>query len=351
MADLLQIQENVPLAPYTTLGVGGRARWFATAVDEVAVQAACAFAAERGLALFVMGGGSNLLISDAGFGGLVLRIAINGIAYRQEDNGRTFVTAGAGESWDALVQSTVDRNLGGMECLAGIPGSVGGTPVQNVGAYGQEVAQTLVSARGFDRRTRSMVHLPHAQFGFGYRTSLLNTSERGRYILTSVTFALQPGAPPDLSYADLKRHFTENAQPALADVADAVRHIRRKKGMVVDLADPDSRSAGSFFRNPVVSQDKLQAIAASLQMLPEQVPHWPTVNGCAKLPAAWLLEQAGFARGFTLGQAGISSKHTLALINRGSATAEEIATLRDRIALGVHTRFGVDLEQEPVSVG
>ena len=350
MADALKMQEDVPLAPYTTLGVGGRARWFATASTEAHVAEACEFAWERSLPLFVMGGGSNLLVSDDGFPGLVLHIAIMGVTHRQDAGGPVYVTAGAGESWDALVQFTVERDLAGMECLAGIPGSVGGTPVQNVGAYGQEIAQTLVSARCFDRQTSSMVELRHEQFGFAYRTSLLNTSERGRYVLTSVMFTLQRGASPNLSYADLKRHFQNSAQPALVKVAEAVREIRRRKGMVVDASDPDSRSAGSFFRNPIVSEDILCEITRSLNLTTEQVPHWPAAEGCVKLPAAWLLEQAGFVRGYTLGQAGISTKHTLALINRGAATEKDIAALRNRILVEVRSRFGVELEQEPVPV-
>ena len=348
----LHIEQHITLAPHTTLGVGGPARWFATAHTEADVQAAHAFAKERGISLFVMGGGSNLLVSDDGFPGLVLRIAIAGIEIvLQNRGGSVHVTAGAGENWDALVQFTVERDFAGMECLAGIPGTVGGTPVQNVGAYGQEVAQTLVSAHAFDTVAEAFVELEHEQFGFAYRTSLLNTSERGRYILTSVTFALRPAGQPNLSYADLKRTFPPGTRPALMEVADSVRAIRRQKGMILDAGDPDSRSAGSFFRNPVVPLRCLRQIGDILHLGEGDVPHWPAGDGTVKLPAAWLLEKAGFVRGYTLGNAGISSKHTLALINRSGATSQDIADLRDQVRTEVYRRFGVHLEQEPVCVG
>ena len=348
----LDVRANVPLAPYTTLGVGGPARWFVTARTEAEVEAAVTFARGRALPLFVLGGGSNLLVSDAGFAGLVLHIALRGVRTEVEKlDGVVYVTAAAGEDWDALVQFTVGQNLQGMECLAGIPGTVGGTPVQNVGAYGQEIAQTLVSARCFDTHESRFVELTAADFGFGYRTSLLNGAERGRYIVTRVTFALTLGGAPNLSYADLRRQFAEGARPTLTAVADSVREIRRGKGMVVDAGDPDSRSAGSFFRNPIVSTGTLEQIAQAAGMAEAEVPHWPAGAGCVKLPAAWLLERAGFVRGTVLGRVGISSKHTLALINRGGATERDVAALREQIAAGVRERFGVELEQEPVNVG
>lgn len=348
----LEVRENVPLAPYTTLGIGGCARWFVTATTEAEVALAVRFARERSLPLFVLGGGSNLLVSDVGFTGLVLHIALQGVQVRKETpNGTRPVTAAAGENWDRFVQFTVERNLQGMECLAGIPGTVGGTPVQNVGAYGQEVARTFESARCFDTQTSAFVDLRRPEIGFGYRTSLLNSSERGRYIVTAVTFALTPGGAPTLSYADLRRMFPEGATPTLAEVADAVRHIRRGKGMVVDPEDPDSRSAGSFFRNPIVPAAMLEGIGAAASLPKDQVPHWPAGEDCVKLPAAWLLERAGFVRGMVLGRSGISSKHTLALINRGGATERDIAALRDQIVNAVRERFGIVLEQEPVAVG
>ncbi len=348
----LTLQQNVPLAPFTTLGIGGPARWFATARSEDDVREAVRIARDDLHApLFILGGGSNLLVSDAGFPGLVLRIAIEGIdALPPDPQGKVLIHAGAGTPWDTLVQYTVDRDLAGMECLAGIPGTTGGTPVQNVGAYGQEVSQTIASLRCFDTHTSAIVELSNRDCGFSYRTSLLNTTERGRYIILRVTFALTLHAAPTLAFADLKRAFN-GSQPTLAETAEKVRSIRRAKGMVVDLADPDSRSAGSFFRNPVVPAAHLAHIAQAANLPAADVPHWPAADGQIKLPAAWLLERAGFVRGTVLGNAGISSRHTLALVNRGHATAAEIATLRDRIIATVQARFGLTLEQEPVSVG
>ncbi|MGI4757798.1 MAG: UDP-N-acetylmuramate dehydrogenase [Janthinobacterium lividum] len=347
----MNLQQNIPLAPFTTLGVGGNARWFATAATEQDVADAVRFSHEEQLPLFVLGGGSNLLVSDSGFPGLVLHMALQGIEGLPASSGSVVLRAAAGESWDSLVQFAVDRNLAGMECLAGIPGTTGGTPVQNVGAYGQEVAETIHSVRCFDTETCGFVELSNADCGFAYRTSLLNTAQRGRYVITRVDFALAPGGAPRLDYADLRKHFA-GSTPSLREVAEAVRAIRRGKGMVVDPADPNSRSAGSFFRNPVVKQELLSHLSAATGVSPDAIPNWPTGGGeCTKLPAAWLLERAGFVRGYSLGAAGISERHTLALINRGGATAGDVTALRDRIIATVQERFGIRLEQEPVSVG
>lgn len=351
----LILQENVPLAPYTTLGVGGPARWFATAHSEQDVVEVVRAATTMNVPLFVLGGGSNLLVADTGFAGVVLHMALSNIEVESiGGNGRTIVHAAAGTPWDDLVQYCVDRDLAGMECLAGIPGTTGGTPVQNVGAYGQEVSQTIVSVRCLDRargEAGEVVDLSNADCGFAYRTSLLNSVQAGRLIVLRVSFALRHGGTPNLSYADLKRIFPEGSSPTLRETADAVRTIRRSKGMVVDPADPDSRSAGSFFRNPVVPVALLDGIAQAVGKPAVDVPHWAMPDGKVKLPAAWLLERAGFLRGTTLGNAGISSKHTLALINRGGASSADIGALRDRIVGKVLHEFGITLEQEPVNVG
>lgn len=347
----MNLQEHIPLAPRTTIGVGGPARWFVEATSEGDVADAVTFARERSLPVFVLGGGSNLLVSDQGFDGVVLHVGLRGIERQDLPNGEVLLKVAAGEDWDGLVQHTVESDLAGMECLAGIPGTVGGTPVQNVGAYGQDVAETIRSLRCFDTQTSGFVELSNHDCGFAYRTSLLNTSERGRYIITRVDFRLAPGGAPKLSYADLRKRFAVDSKPSLVEVAEAVRAIRRGKGMVVDAADPNSRSAGSFFRNPVVSLGLLSDLPEATGVALEQIPNWPTGDGSTKLPAAWLLERAGFVRGYTLGHAGISAKHTLALINLGGATASDIVALRDRIIATVQERFGIRLEQEPVSVG
>lgn len=340
------MEQNIPLAGHTTLGVGGAARWFATASSEEDVADAIGFARERNAPIFVLGGGSNLLVSDDGFPGLVLQMAITGI-----ERGGELLRVGAGESWDRLVQYAVDDGLQGIECLAGIPGTVGGTPVQNVGAYGQEVSETIVTVRARDTQRDTYVDLANADCGFAYRTSLFNTTERGRYIVTRVDFRLRKQASPSLKYADLRKHFEGQAAPSLADVAEAVRTIRRGKGMVVDAGDPNSRSAGSFFRNPIVPKEVLLKVSEAAGIAVDAVPHWPAGDTLIKLPAAWLLEQAGFVRGYAMGPAGISSRHTLAVINRGGATAADVIALREHIIETVRLKFGIQLEQEPVSVG
>ncbi len=351
------LQEDVPLAPLTTFGIGGPARWFASVTTEEELAAACAWAHASSLPVFVLGGGSNVLIADSGFAGLVVHVVLRGVDERDEGGKRVF-RAAAGEDWDALVTRSVERNCAGMECLAGIPGSVGGTPVQNVGAYGQEVSQTIASVRCFDRARLVFTEFSGPECGFGYRTSRFNTGpDRGRYIVTAVKFALVPGGAPSLVYADLQRYFqAQGSQPSLAQVAEAVREIRRAKGMVVDGSrplserDPDTRSAGSFFKNPVVPDSVFRAIEASVA--PAAAPSYPAHEGHRKLPAAWLVEQAGFAKGFALGGAALSSKHTLALTNRsGHASAAELRGLREAVVRGVEERFGVRLEPEPVPVG
>ena len=342
----VEIRNHISLAPYTTFGIGGPARHFCTIVTEHDLTEALHYAEKNDLDAFILGGGSNLLISDEFYEGLVLHIAILGVTTTA--NG--IYDVGAGESWDAFVQRAVNDNCAGIECLAGIPGTVGGTPVQNVGAYGQEVAETIASVRVYDTESRSFTDLTAAQCGFRYRQSIFNSTEAGRYIVTRVRFALHKDGAPRLAYADLQKHFAENAAPSLAEVADAVREIRRAKGMFLVPGDPDCRSAGSFFKNPIVPASILTGIAANLNISVEKIPHWAADNGNIKLPAAWLLEHAGFPKGFTLGEAGISSRHTLALINRGHATSADIAALRDLIQREVHRRFHIQLEQEPVQL-
>lgn len=339
----LHFREQVPLAPYTTFKIGGPARWFAEASTEDEILEAIDFARARKLPIFVLGGGSNLLVSDKGFPGLVLHIALKGT----EQQAEAFRVA-AGEDWDAFVSHTIAKNFAGIECLAGIPGTVGGTPVQNVGAYGQEVAETITAVRVLDLTTLEFAELSPDACGFSYRRSIFNSAERGRYIVTRVDYALSKDGNPRITYADLKKHFAGAAEPSLAEVSAAVRSIRHSKGMLILDGDPDCRSAGSFFKNPVVNADHFAHIAAAF---PEPVPHYPAPDRQIKLPAAWLVEQAGFHKGYALGPAGISSRHTLALINRENAKAADILALRDRIVAAVEHRFRIRLEPEPVFLG
>ncbi len=343
----MEILEHIPLAPFTTLGVGGPAKYFSIARTSEDITAMFAWAESAGEKVFVLGGGSNILVSDSGFDGLVIKIEIGGLEFK-DDGDYALVTAGAGEDWDEFVAQCVDRDLSGVECLSGIPGTVGGTPVQNVGAYGQEVSETIVSVRCFDRASRSIVELSNEQSGFEYRKSIFNTSEQDRYVVLSVVYRLTRGGEPKISYKDLQQKF-DGRVPSLRETRDAVIAIRREKSMVIDPADPNSRSAGSFFKNPIVSTTVVDSIAEEIGL--DRIPQFAAGGDSVKIPAAWLIEQAGFQKGFTLGSAGISAHHSLAIINRGSATSAEIVALKDLIQKAVLDKFGISLQPEPIFVG
>jgi UDP-N-acetylmuramate dehydrogenase len=338
------IRPNVPLAPLTTLGVGGPARGFAEVTTEAEIVPAVRFARSQKLPLFVLGGGSNLVVADEGFPGLVLKLAMADVSLDGHE-----LKAGAGCDWDTVVAQAVEAGCAGLECLSGIPGTVGATPVQNVGAYGQEVSETIAEVRAIDLLTLEPVCLTNRDCRFAYRSSLFNTTERERYIIVQVTFSLHPGGEPCLRYADLQRHFADRDQPpTLAEVRSAVREIRHRKAMLIVPGEDDARSAGSFFKNPIVTDstyDRLHAEAGT------ELPSYPAGDGLRKLSAAWLVEHAGFTKGYTRGAAGISSKHSLAIVNRGGAAAADILALKDEILLGVREKFGVELQPEPVFLG
>jgi UDP-N-acetylmuramate dehydrogenase len=349
----VELHENVPLAPQTTFNIGGPARFFVEAREIGEVQQALTFAKARNLALFVLGGGSNLLIADSGWPGVVLKIAIPGIEKKERnEDGKTVFDVGAGEPWDKFVARSVADHCAGVECLSGIPGSVGGTPVQNVGAYGQEVAETIVSVQVLDTRDNQVRELCREACGFGYRSSIFNTSEAGRFIVLRVSYALEPGGKPRITYADLKRHFAgRETAPNLAETREAVRHIRALKGMLIRPGDPDSQSAGSFFKNPVLSAEQHKDLTERAAARGLTVPSYPALETHKKVSAAWLVEHAGFAQGYGFGRTGISSKHALALINRGGATAAEVLALKEQIQNRVEEIWEVHLEPEPVMVG
>lgn len=345
------IQENIALAPLTTLGVGGAARYFVEAGSNSDVLEAVHFASSKGLPLFVLGGGSNLVVSDSGWPGLVLKVGIGGIDQRLE-NGNALFDVGAGEEWDKFVAHAVAGNCSGVECLSGIPGSVGGTPVQNVGAYGQEVAETIESVLALDLRDGQLHELCSEACGFSYRTSIFNTSERGRYIILRVTYGLTPGGDPSIRYADLKREFSGwSKKPTLADARHAVRQIRATKGMLITRGDEDCRSVGSFFKNPVLSAQQFASLMERAAVKGLQVPSYPALESQHKVSAAWLVEHSGFSKGYTSGPAGISRKHALAIVNRGEAKAADIVLLKESIQQRVHEIWGIHLEPEPVFVG
>jgi UDP-N-acetylmuramate dehydrogenase len=345
------VQENVALAPLTTLQVGGPARYFVEARTLAEVSEAVEFSRSRNLPLFVLGGGSNLVISDAGWPGLVLKVATTGIEEQKTDDKAVF-EVGAGEPWDKFVAQAVARNCAGVECLSGIPGSVGGTPVQNVGAYGQEVAETIESVLALDLRDRQIRELCNEACGFSYRSSIFNTTERGRFIILRVTYALTPGGKPRIQYADLKKHFAGWSQlPKLADTREAVRKIRASKGMLIVPGDDDCRSAGSFFKNPVLSADQYHALADRAAAKNLQIPSYPALEAHKKVSAAWLVEHSGFSKGYRSGRVGISRKHALAIVNRGEASAAEVVGLKEQIQHRVQELWGIHLEPEPVFIG
>ena len=344
------LRENVPLAPMTTLGIGGSASYFADVATTGALKAGIECARSRRLPLFVLGGGSNIVVADSGFPGLVLRMSIRGIETRIEGD-EVLVIAGAGEEWDPLVARCVANNWAGFECLSGIPGRVGATPIQNVGAYGQETSETLTSLQAFDLVTGNVVELNAVDCEFGYRTSRFKTRDRGRLVITRVTYRLAVNGKPAVRYPELQRYLVERGvnDPSLADVRDAVLTIRRRKAMVVDPIDADSRSVGSFFVNPVVSVDELERIRQRLAC--EELPVFPVSEDHLKLSAAWLIERAGIQRGYTHGNVGTSTKHALAIVNRGGGTAREVIELKVLIQRRVVEMFDIALATEPVFIG
>jgi UDP-N-acetylmuramate dehydrogenase len=374
--------EQVRLAEYTTLRLGGPAARFSAAATVADLIGTVAAADRDGEPVLVLGGGSNLVVADAGFPGVVVRAGSDGVRFAVVE-GAVEVTAAAGQDWDELVRRCLAEGLSGVECLSGIPGSAGATPIQNVGAYGQEVAETVVSVRAYDRAAGQIVLLGPADLGFGYRTSMFKrqaaaasaadasgpgmagghggartaAAATGRFVVLEVTFRL-PASPlsAPIRYAELARllGIAEGGRVPLADARAAVLELRRGKGMVLDEADPDTRSAGSFFTNPVVRAAAFDALCERLGAA-ARIPHWPAGPGQVKLSAAWLIERAGFSRGFQLADdpagARISTKHTLALTNPGQATTVGLIRLARAIREGVLTEFGVELMNEPTLVG
>ncbi len=382
---MLHLTEQADLAGYTTLRVGGPAARLVEA-DTVGDLIAVVRDADRaGEPLLVLGGGSNLVIADSGFDGTVVKVATAGVACSQADD-HVSVTVAAGENWDRLVEWAVSEKLAGIECLAGIPGLAGATPIQNVGAYGQEVARAITSVRVFDRNNARELALGSADCAFAYRTSVFKITSwvpvtaraprcrysdsvgptllegvtpTGRYVVLDVTFGLvrDPMSGP-VRYAELagKLGVELGEQAPLADVRDAVLELRRGKGMVLDPDDPDTASAGSFFTNPVLDQVQLAGLEriAATRSPGIKVPWFPADGdpGQVKVPAGWLIEQAGFRKGYQgPGGARISSKHTLALTNHGGATASDLIGLAREVVAGVRESFGVELTNEPMLVG
>jgi UDP-N-acetylmuramate dehydrogenase len=346
----LEPRPHVVLAPYCTLGVGGPARWFVEARDEEALFAALDWANAWGVPLRVLGGGSNLVVADSGIDALVVRMDLRGVTSRTAA-GVVELTAAAGEPWDALVAHAVAQGWAGLECLSGIPGLVGATPIQNVGAYGQEVSETVTAVRALDTETGRVLTLGNDECGFTYRDSRFKSGEPGRHVILSVTYRLVPGGAPSVRYAEVTRHLAARglARPSLGDVRESVLAIRRSKSMVIDAGDENRRSCGSFFTNAIVTAaeaDRVAEVAGDPAM-----PRWPERDGRVKLSSAWLIEHAGFARGDRDGPVGLSTRHALAVVAHDGARASDVVAFARRVTAGVEKRFGVRLAPEPVLWG
>lgn len=342
------IQAGVALAPRSSLRVGGAARWFTVASSIEDVAAAHAWSRAQGVPLVVLGGGTNVVVADAGLNALVVAVQPRGLTIAGD--GETLqVTAAAGEPWDAVVEASVARGGAGLECLSGIPGLTGGTPIQNVGAYGQDVSGVIEQVTAFDTVTGAATVLPAADCGFAYRSSRFKARDVGRFVVCEVRFRLRKG-PPTTTYADVESALARAGvtQPSLADVRTAVLEIRRRKAMVLDPDDPDTRSVGSFFTNPVITASDAERVAARAGTA---APAFPQADGQLKLPAAWLIERAGFARGAQDGAVGLSSKHTLAIVTRDGATAADVIRFASGVSRRVEALFGVRLRPEPVLLG
>jgi UDP-N-acetylmuramate dehydrogenase len=328
------------------MGVGGRARYLVDAQSEAAIVEALGWAKQRGVEVRVLGGGSNLLVADAGFDGLVIAVDLRGISC-SSPRGDALLRAAAGEPWDAVVESAVFRGLAGLEGLSGIPGSAGATPIQNVGAYGQEVAETIASVRVIDRESHEVLELSAKECQFAYRDSVFKSQAPERHIVTEVRFALSERAPAAVRYPDLQREVARRGleAPTLAELRACVLAVRSEKSMRLDAADPNGRSCGSFFLNPIVDvdvADRVRAAAAGAAL-----PTYPQPDGRVKLAAGWLIEQSGFSKGMRDGNVGLSTKHALAIVAHPGATATHVARFSQKIRDGVNARFGIELTPEP----
>lgn len=340
----MKLETDVPVAQLTTIKVGGVARYFTRAETESDVVEALRFADDRKLPTYVLGGGSNVVVPDAGIHGLLLAVDLRGIAFEEEQD-RVLVEASGGEPWDPFVATCVERGLRGLECLSGIPGRVGATPIQNVGAYGQEIAETLVRVRAFDRHEQRFVTFGAHQCGFGYRESRFKSHDRDRFVVTAVRFSLERGGPREIRYPELARCLA-GPEPTLAEVRAAVLALRRSKSMLDDPADENARSCGSFFVNPIVEApvaDEVEQRFGAAGM-----PRYAQADGRVKLSAAWLIERSGIPRGTRVGNVGSSSRHALALVCHEGATATELLAFADEVRRRVRERTSVELTPEPV---
>lgn len=345
------IRENHPLHDLTTFGVGGAARFFAKAESEASVVSALGFAKAGNMPILVLGGGSNVLISDEGFPGLVILNGIKGVESHAE-GGDVLVEAGAGEDWQCFADRCVSSNWQGVECLAGIPGTVGASPVQNIGAYGQDASQTVAGVRAIEIATAQAVYISSRECGFGYRESVFNSSAAGKYIITGVTYRLRKNGAPVIRYRELENYFQDSHNITLRQVRDAVLNIRDAKGLLVRDGHETFKSAGSFFKNPTVPREIFKEIEALVAKAGGCLNWaWPLDSGDVKISAACLIQCTGFTRGYRTGNVGISPKHSLILINCGGATAYEIERFARTVQKSVFDYFGIWLKSEIRLVG
>lgn len=345
----MTIQERVPLAPHTTIRLGGPARYFAPCTSQEDIEKALQFAQEQTVPVHILGGGSNTIFGDEGYNGLVIHIELKGITFT-EGKTTTKVTVQAGEIWDTVVEQCVKRGLTGIESLSGIPGYVGATPMQNVGAYGQQVSDTITKVEAIDTTTRKRITFTNNECNFSYRNSRFKSNDKGRYIITRVTYELTNNGTPIIQYPQLQEALAEqgggkplgSGREAAQRVREAVLKLRRKKSMVLDEHDLNTRSCGSFFVNPVITEEQRST-------LPDDIPSFAEGENI-KLSAAWLIEHAGFKKGQRYKGVGISENHALALINREGST-NELLEFAEMIKGRVKEKFGVGLEQEPITIG
>jgi UDP-N-acetylmuramate dehydrogenase len=338
------VAERAPLAPHTTLGVGGAAQFMARLADARDLPPLLDWAARQSLPVTVLGGGSNVVVADAGVPGLVLSVELSGETV-QHGGDRVEISVGAGEPWEPFVQRCVARGWAGVECLSGIPGRVGATPIQNVGAYGQEVGGTLLSVDVYDAHDRRSLSLPHAECGFAYRTSRFKAADGGRFIVLGARFGLRAGGDGCISYPEIARAVAATgAAPTLQSVREVVLRTRRAKSMLLDPLDDNGRSCGSFFLNPELDAAQFDVLAGRA---PTPPPSYRQAGGGVKVPAAWLIENAGFRRGQRFGAVGISSRHALALVCHEGATSAQVLEAAHRVRDGVFDAFGVRLSPEP----
>lgn len=347
---MIKISENISLNKYTSIKLGGKAKFFCECKTEKDLIECLDYAKTNNLKIQILGGGSNTIFSDEGFDGLVIKIDLQGISIHNDFKDNIIIKVSAGEEWDDFVKYCIENKFAGVECLSGVPGSVGATPIQNVGAYGQEVKDTIIFVKAIDREAYKQMMFANEDCLFGYRTSRFKTIDKEKYIVTEVLFKLRKDGKPEIKYPELEKYLISknNVDFSLEDVRNAVIELRKKKAMVIDENEPDSVSCGSFFVNPVLTEQEFNTFCKKLNFESDSIPNYLTEVGI-KLSAAWLIENAGFKKGYTKNGVGISNKHSLALVNRGG-TAKDLLILAEEIHAKVFDKFEIVLEKEPILV-